>query len=94
MSDNDNYPQPNDEQLDAFELLCTRCGACCGSEDGDPCVHLQFDEELSVYYCDDYENRLGPQKTRNGLIFNCVPIIENIKRGAYHQNCSYRRFSK
>lgn len=73
-----------------FEALCLRCGECCGAFDGDPCRNLQFDESSGRYYCRDYENRLGPQKTISGHTFDCVPIIQNLKRGCYHEKCAYR----
>jgi uncharacterized cysteine cluster protein YcgN (CxxCxxCC family) len=74
-----------------FESLCVRCGECCGAYDGDPCQNLQFDTCSNSYYCQDYENRLGPQKTIAGKLFECVPILENIKRGCYHEKCAYKR---
>ena len=58
-----------------YEDMCIRCGACCGAYDGDPCSHLRRDSR-NQYYCDDYENRLGMQRTINGTRFKCVMIKE------------------
>ncbi len=94
MTDNSMYNQDQAEDYRDFEALCTRCGLCCGSDDGDPCVHLKLDTQSVSYYCDDYAGRLGPQMTISGARFQCVPIVENIKRGSYHQKCAYRKHYK
>jgi hypothetical protein len=77
------------EQFRRFEGTCKRCGECCGSQD-DPCANLAKDISDGKYYCKIYKNRLGPQKTRSGSIFNCIPIREIIKMGVLRQNCAYR----
>lgn len=80
------------EQLQEFEDICKRCGECCGSQDGDPCVNLAKDETIGKYYCKVYENRFGPQMTIGGKIFNCVPAREVIRRGRLKPNCAYNSY--
>ena len=87
----DSYLRQNEA---AFEALCVRCGECCGATDGDPCARLCFDEKSARYYCADYENRLGDQRTVSGKIFTCVTIRELIKTGGLRQKCAYYRFAK
>lgn len=58
-----------------FEDICIRCGACCGVYDGDPCIHLHRDENWQ-YYCDQYEDRLGMQRTISGREIECISILE------------------
>jgi uncharacterized cysteine cluster protein YcgN (CxxCxxCC family) len=94
MNDNDRYCANQKDKSDEYEELCTRCGICCGSEDGDPCQNLVFDLEKNAFFCKDYENRLGPQTTVSGQSFNCVPIVENFKMGSFHAKCAYRRYYK
>ncbi|MFH1878658.1 MAG: hypothetical protein ABH883_07630 [Candidatus Omnitrophota bacterium] len=72
-----------------FEARCVRCGECCGAMD-DPCANLVKLQD-NTYYCRDYANRLGPQKTLSGVPFNCVSIREHIGKGSLRQNCAYRR---
>lgn len=66
-----DYLQQKDQE---WELLCIRCGSCCGAFD-DPCVHLKKNNERQ-YYCAIYPQRFGPRITINGDKFNCVPIRE------------------
>jgi len=70
--------------------LCTRCGVCCGSNDGHPCEHLIQDPDGS-YRCAIYENRLGPHKTADGYSFICVPIQMIIERDGGYAECGYVR---
>jgi len=73
---------------ETFEAMCKRCGACCGSRDGDPCANLAGNEKQG-YYCKTYENRLGMQRTVKGDIFNCVPIRELKLYGFIRTDCAY-----
>ena len=82
------YETYQKEKLEAFESVCRRCGACCGSEDGDPCSNLMRNPD-GKYACKTYGNRLGVQKTVYGMIFNCVPIRDLIKDGALRETCAY-----
>lgn len=73
MDDLARYQRHQQESEKRWEQLCTRCGACCGVAEGDPCEHLI---ELSnhKYACAIYENRFGIHKTKSGRSFQCVPI--------------------
>ena len=71
-----------------FESVCKRCGLCCGA-DSDPCCNLVKLED-GTHFCDDYENRLGPQKTVSGKTFNCVSIREHITNDTLRIECAYR----
>ncbi|MFH1594586.1 MAG: hypothetical protein ABID09_07825 [Candidatus Omnitrophota bacterium] len=88
--DRSRYEEHLRKEQDRNEGLCKRCGECCGSLDGDPCVNLALGED-SKYYCVTYEDRLGPRRTVGGNIFNCVPINEIATRSLCRVNCSYRR---
>ena len=88
-SENIRYENYHALALERFESACRRCGECCGSLDGDPCVNLGKNSD-GTCYCKDYENRLGPQRTRSGKIFECVPIRQIMKEGHLRPNCSYR----
>ena len=70
-----------------FEAVCRRCGQCCGALD-DPCANLVRGDG-GAYFCADYNNRLGPQKTVSGGSFNCVPIREHIAKGTLRPGCAY-----
>lgn len=77
-----------------YEAICQRCGICCGSEDGNPCIHLKKNED-SKYYCETYENRFGLQKTVNGTLFKCVPIEEALKcYPELRKRCAYAKILK
>jgi len=77
-----------------FEDLCSRCGACCGAYDGDPCAHLRNDGK-SKYYCDIYSHRLGKRKTVSGEEFECVPIREILNRSwPGSSRCVYKRLRR
>lgn len=77
------------KQEEDFEALCSRCGACCGALD-DPCSNL-VKGEGGQYFCKDYSDRLGPQKTVLGLSFTCVPIQSHIEQGTLRAGCSYAK---
>lgn len=72
-----------------FESACKRCGECCGSEDGDPCLNM-VKETDGRCYCRTYPNRLGPQKTASGKTFECITIREIAKNGLLRPNCTYK----
>lgn len=74
-----------------FESICKRCGICCGANDGDPCRNLKQSSD-GLYYCSDYENRLGPQRTVNGNAFTCVTIRELIKTNTLRHGCAYNKY--
>lgn len=90
-SDQSRYEALQRLQEEKWEALCGRCGACCGTFDGDPCEHLDKDQK-GLYFCRIYENRFGLRKTRGGREFMCVPI-----RNILHQSwpgdecCGYKR---
>ncbi len=74
-----------------LEDLCIRCGACCGSMDGDPCEHLWRDID-NKYFCEIYHNRLGAHKTIYGTKLECVPITEKLHEDWIGQhNCPYKK---
>jgi len=66
---------------------CARCGVCCGATDGDACEHLQRDGE--GWYCEIYEDRLGPHHTVNGYPISCVPIRKVIESTGGYEGCAY-----
>ena len=90
MTEQIRYAKSMKEQSEIFESLCARCGECCGSQDGDPCACLKYDHAQGVYFCEDYENRIGEQKTVTGKSFNCVPITEVARKRALRPHCAYR----
>ncbi len=81
----DGYLREKDK---TFEVLCRRCGDCCGAND-DPCRNLAKLDD-GTFACGDYENRLGFQKTVSGKEFNCVFIREHIANGSLRANCAYQ----
>ena len=86
----DEYIEHLKRKHEQWESLCVRCGACCGAFD-DPCLHLNKDDN-GKYYCDIYDNRLGPRETVSGDKFNCVPIEDLCNR--YWKNdhlCAYKK---
>ncbi|MBF0522360.1 MAG: hypothetical protein HQL24_04800 [Candidatus Omnitrophica bacterium] len=74
MKDDEKYQNLQESQLKEWEASCLRCGACCGTEDGDPCEYLMKLADKDEYYCQIYENRFGLHKTKNGKPFKCVPL--------------------
>jgi len=72
-----------------FEMICRNCGECCGALD-DPCQNL-VRVNRGRYFCKDYSNRLGRQKTVSGYPFTCVEIREHIKNDSLRPDCSYRK---
>jgi len=87
--DKTRYEDSQEELFERYEGVCRRCGECCGAADGDPCANLGRDASTGLYFCRDYANRLGPQKTVSGKIFNCVPIRDIIKQGLLRPGCAY-----
>lgn len=67
------YEELQIQQERAWEKTCTRCGACCGIVEGDPCEHLEA-LPSGQYSCRIYSNRFGLHKTVSGKPFHCVPI--------------------
>ena len=42
-------------------------------------------------YCKVYDDRLGPQMTKSGMVFNCVLIRDLKARGYLRLNCAYTK---
>ncbi len=77
-----------------FESICTRCGACCGAYDGDPCEELRQGED-GLYYCQVYENRLGQHHTVKGLEMDCVHITTKLNESWIGDElCAYKKLMK
>jgi uncharacterized cysteine cluster protein YcgN (CxxCxxCC family) len=83
-----SYQKKLEEQEAAYEALCRRCGECCGAFGEDPCEHL-VETGDGRHECDSYADRLGPQKTRSGVIFTCVTMRNVHKHGVFYNNCAY-----
>jgi len=90
VMDKEKYEANQKEKFLKFEAICKRCGACCGSEDTEPCINLAREAKTGTYYCKDYENRIGLQKTASGKPFHCIPIRELIAHNLLRPNCAYR----
>lgn len=94
MSDNDDseqYLQWQELNYKSWESKCGRCGACCGSIEGDPCEHLRKDTD-SRYSCQIYENRFGLHKTVSGKMIKCVPIRDILhKSWPGDRCCGYKK---
>ena len=73
LSDDERYVAMQACHEKEWEAKCTRCGACCGVAEGDPCEHL-LELKNGKYACAIYENRFGLHHTRSGREFRCVPI--------------------
>lgn len=87
MNDNSEaYQRWQEGQLRAWEAKCGRCGACCGTVDGDPCEHLRKDNN-SKYFCSIYEHRFGLRKTVSGKEFACVPIRQILHQSWPGDSC-------
>jgi len=90
ISDQKRYQQLQERQFRAWEALCTRCGACCGVVEGDPCEHVTK-LRSGQYACAIYEKRFGMHKTRSGRLFKCVPIRDIChKSWPGDQCCGYK----
>jgi len=87
--DNRKYYKLLQQKNFHFEKVCTRCGECCGASD-DPCSKLVKQPD-GTYFCKDYANRLGLQKTISGKSFHCVSIREHIEGKTLHEKCAYRK---
>lgn len=72
----------------SHEALCRRCGECCGASGADPCSQLR-PTDGGRYVCAAYADRLGPQKTRSGVIFTCVTIRDVHRHGVFYNDCAY-----
>ncbi|MDP3790034.1 MAG: hypothetical protein Q8R48_06510 [Candidatus Omnitrophota bacterium] len=84
----DSYLRKQEEQFREYEGRCLRCGECCGVNGTDPCANL-IKQSDGKYYCSVYENRLGPQKTVSGNVFNCVTIRDVVRFGVSYRSCPY-----
>ncbi|MBN1526650.1 MAG: hypothetical protein JW919_03595 [Candidatus Omnitrophica bacterium] len=86
MDDLGTYLKAKETDL---EDICTRCGACCGAYDEDPCAHLKKGAN-GLTYCDIYPVRLGKRKTVSGREFECVPISQVLAEGwPKDERCAY-----
>ncbi len=92
VNDNNAYIKQLRDLGSREETACHRCGECCGSVDGDPCSKL-VKEPDGTYRCSVYSDRLGPQLTVSGKVFNCVTIREIKKYDALRPGCGYRKRS-
>jgi len=91
MNDTKKYNILQEKQAIDWENTCINCGACCGVYDNDPCTNL-VKKENNKYFCSNYNNRFGPQKTVSGKIFNCVPIRQIIDLSwPGDRNCAYKK---
>jgi hypothetical protein len=76
------------------ESICRRCGICCGSDDGDPCVQLRQNKK-GEFHCAIYSERFGLRKTVKGNFFMCIPIERALKnRPELKEICAYARVPK
>lgn len=82
-----DYLQKQKEEFIEYEARCRRCGACCGANDGDPCVHLEKRDDAK-YYCNIYDNRIGMQRTLAGKQFACVPL-RDLRPNLPFKDCVY-----
>ena len=91
IDDNARYETLQACQEKEWEAKCTRCGACCGITEGDPCENLGIFPD-GKYSCRIYENRFGLHKTIGGRVFRCVPIRWIINHSwPGDQLCAYKR---
>ena len=74
-----------------YEKKCKRCGACCGTRNNDPCINLKKDLN-NLFFCTQYSERLGVQKTISGKSFICVPIRNLLKSGSVPTDCAYTQY--
>lgn len=81
------YLQKQKDIQDIYEARCKRCGACCGAFGQDPCARLARGED-GKYFCSDYSNRIGLQKTTTGKEFHCVPI-RDLSSSLPFKECAY-----
>ena len=89
--DTSRYQKWQKEKQRTWEAKCLRCGACCGSVDGDPCVHLR-QLPNGRYSCTVYKNRFGLRKTVSGKTFECVPIRSILKESwPGDECCGYKK---
>jgi len=87
----DQFDAWQQKQLEAWESLCGRCGACCGLAEGDPCEHLVQDS-LGKYQCNVYANRFGIRRSISGREFKCVPIRDILHLSWIgDQCCGYKK---
>jgi hypothetical protein len=85
----EEYIHRQEEESREYEARCLRCGACCGSLDGDPCTCLRR-EENGKYFCSVYDYRIGMHKTVSGKQFACVPI-RDLQPNLPFKGCVYFR---
>ncbi len=83
------YAQRQKILQEFHESQCKRCGACCGALGEDPCSRLRSDAQ-GKFYCSDYANRLGLQKTVSGKEFHCV-LIRDLGQNLPFRECAYFR---
>lgn len=81
------YNKKQDERFSEYEVLCKRCGKCCGVG-MDPCSNLARDSS-GKFYCKSYKDRLGMQRTISGRVFTCVSIRDVLAKGLPYEGCGY-----
>ncbi len=89
--DEEKYVKLQEINKEEWESRCRMCGACCGSLEGDPCVHL-IAREGGKYFCEVYDHRFGTHKTRSGETLRCVDI-RNILTKSWpgSSQCGYKK---
>jgi uncharacterized cysteine cluster protein YcgN (CxxCxxCC family) len=93
MFANPYYQEYLRKKEEAWEALCTRCGACCGAHD-DPCRHLARQAD-GKYVCAIYASRLGIQESVSGRKFKCVHINRILDQNWFgDRECAYKRILK
>ncbi len=87
----ESYDKYLERKAAEYETLCRHCGACCGVFENDPCVKLVSNAD-GRYFCSDYKNRIGLQKTVNGNVFKCVSFRQ-IRDGSWAGSwrCGYKK---
>lgn len=93
LDDEARYRSLQESQQAAWEAQCTRCGACCGVFEGDPCENLDTLPN-GKYSCRIYENRFGQRRSISGRTFYCVPLRQILHKSwpGDHQ-CGYKKFN-
>jgi uncharacterized cysteine cluster protein YcgN (CxxCxxCC family) len=89
ITESEQYELLLKEKEKNYESICTRCGRCCGSNDGDPCTQLILLAN-GTYFCKNYTNRLKEQKTVSDKKFNCISIKKAFQKGIVPIGCAYR----
>jgi hypothetical protein len=94
MDDEARYRLLQEKQAVDWEARCTRCGACCGVFERDPCENLEKSSD-GKYSCRIYTTRFGLRKSISGRIFECVPLRQILHTSwpGKHQ-CGYKNIKQ